>query len=229
MQYPTQVHKYIMWPQIILSIIGCVLSLCSATPPETTGPLQGWNSSIAINASDLIAACSSIADNHVSESDELPSREKYNWDERNVSQYLEGFEIMELPDVDATTIARVAVKYFADVPTTVENNDSPPPSMEDDPTVDDSVRPNAIAAPLKEEILLCAPNIELAMKSVEVTEACRKEIDASVEYIVEMDVVFTCTSSVSTVPGQRYAVTMVSLISIPDGEPLSVEKVFIAN
>lgn len=203
-------------------ILLCV-RLSSCSPP----PMPVWNSSIAINATDLIAACSSIAENHAEDSGPY---EKYNWEERNVSQYLEGYENMELPNVDATTIARVAVKYFADVPSTP---DTPAPSAEEDPRdptrVDDNVSINAIAAPLKAEILACAPNVELAMRSVEVTEACRKEINASVEYIVEMNVVFTCTSSIATVPGQTYSVTMVSLVSIPDGEPLNVQKVFIAN
>ena len=201
----------------VVFLTGILLVWCSRTSSCDTppGPMPEWNTSIAINATDLISACPSRPGPPVTELDES----------------LQGFSIMELPNDDATTIARVAVKYFADVPSIPQDNDTPSPSMEGGASTvqDDGVSTNAIAAPVKAEILACAPNIEQAMKSVDVTEACRKETNDSVEYIVEMNVVFTCTSSIATVPGQTYSVTMVSLVSIPPTSPLTVQKVFIAN
>lgn len=201
----------------VVLVTSSSLSFCSPTPeapPPAPGPMPEWNSSIALNATDLISACSTIGGKSIVKDDDL----------------LTGFSPVKLPDVDATTIAKVAVKYFAD-PSSDATNNIPSPGVEVDPATDDNnnVSANAIAAPIREEILACAPSVELAMKSVDVTEACRKEIDTSVQYIVQMDVVFTCTSSITTVPGQTYSFTMVSLVSILDGEPLTVQKIFISN
>lgn len=216
-------------PAFLLVLVICsslvFRSSCAPSAPQKTAaetPLDVKNGNVTLDAPVLASACSAIAQQ-----------------QGTGEGVFQGFSAVDLPDVDATTIAKVAVKYFADV-TSLSDAPADAPSTEDQGAVDDagpkdmdteesSVGANAIDAPLKAEILACAPNVELAMKSVTVTEACRREDDASVEYIVEMDVVFTCTSSIATVPGQTYAVSMVSLVEIPDGDPLTVKKVFITN
>jgi hypothetical protein len=87
--------------------------------------------------------------------------------------------------------------------------------------------------PLQDEILLCAPDQDAALASVEVLAACQTmpvgETQDTVQYLIEWSAKLTCTNSIAVLQGSVLDLTVGSVLTVSSSEPIQVDKLFVTN